>query len=164
MIKILLITISFFVLLFVESFLLRVFSFSLFAVVVLSMWKRVNDILFYTFLTLFGIVLDCVLQVPLGTHILVLTLLFLLLEFLWLLVPVEGKFGYIPIFFFVFLYYLLIPVVSSLLSEGVFPSLLSSIWIEIFVKSVISVGMFMLINRFTKSLRDNKSRGVIRLS
>lgn len=164
MIKILLVTISFFVLLFVESFLLRVFSFSLFAVVVLSMWKRVNDTLFYTFLTLFGIVLDCVLQAPLGTHILVLTILLLLLEFLWLLVPAEGKFGYIPVFLFVFLYYLLIPVVSSLLSEGVFPSLLSSIWIEILVKSVISVGMSMLISRFTKSLRDSQPRGAIRLS
>ena len=164
MIKVLLITIAFFVLLLIESFLLKVFSFSLFIIIVISMWKRVNDFSLYIFVTLFSIVLDSVLHTPLGTHGIVICVLLLLIESLWLLIPRDTKFGYVPVFIFVFLYYILVSTASSLLLDNVFPSFSLDSLIGIFVKSLVSVGVYILIERFTKSLRSDQVRGVIRLS
>lgn len=164
MIKILLFTIAFFLLLFMESFLLEVFSFSIFLIIVISMWKRVGDISFYIFITLFGVVLDSVLHTPLGTHGIVIGILLLLIEFLLLLIPRDSKFVYLPIFIFISLYYILILTVSSLLRDNVFPSIFLSSLVSIFFKSLVSIGAYILIERFSKSLRNDQIRGTIRLS
>lgn len=164
MIKILLLTISFFLLLFLESFFLRVFSFSLFIVITISIWKKVDDLIFYPFITLFGVILDTVTHAPLGMHTLVIAILLLFIDLLWFFIPRDGKFGYIPVFLFVFLYYVLVLVVSSLLEDGVFPSILIGSWINMILKSLFSVILYLFAYRFIKLIRDDKTEGKIRLS
>lgn len=164
MIKVLLLTISFFLLLFLESFFLRVFSFSLFIVITISIWKKVDDIVFYPFITLFGVILDTVTHAPLGMHTLVIAILLLFIDLLWFFVPRDGKFGYTPVFLFVFLYYVLVIVVSSLLEDGIFPSILIGSWINMIVKSIFSVLLYFFVYRFSKLIRNDKTEGRIRLS
>ncbi len=164
MIKILLLTISFFLLLLLESFFLRVFSFSLFIIITISIWKKVDNLIFYPFITLFGVILDTVTHTPLGMHTLVIAILLLFIDLLWFFVPRDGKFGYTPVFLFVFAYYVLIQIGSSLLEDGMFPSILLSSWINMIVKSLFSVLLYFIMYRFIKLIRDDKTEGKIRLS
>lgn len=162
-IKIPLFIILFLLLFFLESFFLKLFSFSIFIILVLSFWRNGRDIYYYLFLSLFGLVLDSVTHTPLGVHIFVLSVLLLLLELSWLLISREGKYRVIPMFLFIFLYYTLTPVFSSLFTDFVFPDVSIFSWGNIVLNSVISVGFSLLIERFTKSLRSENSRGDIRL-
>ncbi len=148
----------------IESFLLRVFSFSIFLIIVFSLRGKIGTLSFYSFVILFSIILDAVTHKPLGVNILVLSSLFLLLDFLWLLIPRDGKFRFIPIFLFLFLYYLLLPIFTSLIQDFVFPDFSLFPWIKILVNSCISVGICLLAESFTKYLRSEKSESKIRLS
>jgi len=163
MIKVLLGIILFFVLLFLESFFLKIFSFSVFIILVISMYKRIDDIIFYPFITLFGIVLDTILHTPLGVHTLVIILLLLFVDIFWFFVHRDQWTGYIGIFLFIISYYLLVPVVSSLLDSGVFSEISISRVVGILIVSLISVGICILVDRFVKSIRDDKRADVIRL-
>ena len=153
-----------FLLIFLESFFLRVFSLSIFLIIVFSLKDRIKDISFYSFVILFSLILDAVTHKPLGVHILVLSVLFLLLDFLWLLIPRDGKFRFIPIFLFVFFYYLFLPILTSLLQDLVLPDFSILPWIRILVNTLISVGICLLTDGFTKLLRSENSEGRIRLS
>ena len=163
MIKILLFTISFLVIFFFESFFLKVLSFSVFAILVISLWKRIGDIWFYIFLTFVGIGLDTVSHIPLGTHIVVTSVLLMISELLWVLIPKSGRYGNIPIFVFLSLYYLGILGLSSLLQDGVFLSLSIDVLIGILLKALISTLICILINHFFKLIREDKESGKIRL-
>lgn len=162
-IKILLGIISFFVLLFLESFFLKVFSFSIFIIISVSLWRRVDDIFFYSFVTLFGIVLDTILHVPLGVHSFSIILLLILVDIFWFFIHRDGWTGYIGIFLYIFSYYLLIPIIAALLDVGMFPDISFGRIAGIFVSSLVSVGICVFIDRFVKSIREDKRADVIRL-
>lgn len=163
MIKVLLGIILFFILLFLESFFLKVFAFSIFIILSVSLWRRVNDLIFFPFITLFGIVLDTVLHTPLGIHSLVVILLLLLLDIFWFFVHRDNWTGYIGIFLYICFYYLLTPIVTSLIEYGVFPHISFSRLIGIVISGLISVGILVLIDRFVKSIRDDRDSNVIRI-
>lgn len=163
-IRIPLLIISLFLLIFLESFFLRVFSFSIFLIIVFSLKGRIKDISFYSFIIIFSLILDAVTHKSLGVHILILSILLLLLDFLWLLIPRDGKFRFIPIFLFVFLYYISLPIFSSLLQDLVFPDFSILPWVSILVNTFISVGICLLAESFTKLLRNDSSESRIRLS
>jgi hypothetical protein len=164
MIKVLLAIISFFLLLFLESFFLKVFSFSVFLILTVSIWKRVDDIIFYPFITLFSITLDTVLHTPLGTHGIVIILLLILADIFWFFVHRDSFSGYIGVFLFITSYYFLIPLASGLLQDGISPEFSWGRVIGIFVSSLISTGVCILVDRFVKSIRSEQSSGTIRLS
>ena len=163
-IKWLLLTILCFFLLFLESFLLKVFSFSLFIIIVISMKGRIKDSSLYIFTAIFSIVLDSVMHTPLGTHLLVLALLMLFYDFLNVVIPRDSAFNYVSIFLFIFLYYILLPTANSLLQDGSFPNMLALPWLSFFVNSVISVCICAVINHFLKYVREDSSAERIRLS
>lgn len=163
MVKILVAIILFLFLVFVESIFLKVFSFSIFVIVAVSLWKRVGLFPYFVLITMFGIILDSILNTPLGVHSLSICLLLFLVEFLYILIPRDSKFNYLIIFLFVFLYYILIPIGSSLFLSGRFPEISLNILGWGVLKSVISVGIFHLINIFMNSLRDGKGSKSIRL-
>ncbi len=163
MIKILLITISLFVLLFLESFLFDLFFFSLFVLVLLLIWKRVNPIVFYTFITLFGVILDSVNHFSLGTHILVISALLMFLDLLSIVIPSEGKMQYVGIFLSIFFYYILLLVLGSLLQDGVFPKIAIERLVNISIVSVISTLLYIIVNRFLKTIQYGNSKGRLTL-
>ncbi len=164
MLKGLILIIGVFFVMLLESFFLRVFSFSIFVILTISLYKRVGDIWFYLFLGLVGIGLDTVLHIPLGLHILILGILLIILEISWLLIPRSSNSGYIPIYFFVISYYLLLPISTSLIQNRIFPEMLGSAILWIFVKGIISVALCILIDRVFVSLRDSSGGTNIRLS
>lgn len=164
MIKVLLAIISLILLFFLESFFLRLFSFSLFIISVISMYRRVDDIVLYPFVLLFGLILDSVLLTPLGVHSGVIAVLLILVDIFWFFIPRDSKAGYIGVFLFVSLYRILVTVLGSLLLYGVFPKILISTWIGVLAVGLISTLICIFIDRFTKSIRGNQKIGVIRLS
>jgi hypothetical protein len=163
MINILFLTISFFLLVFLESFLLKVFSFSLFVVLVISVWNRIDSILFYIFIIIFTIILDTVFHLSLGVHMISIALLVLLVQLFWVFIPRDDRFGFIPVFFFTFFYYLLVPIFNSFLLDRIFPKILPSMLISIGLKSVISVLIYIGISKLLELFRDSSKGGKIRL-
>ncbi len=164
MIKILLGIILLFLSLFLESLFLRVFSFSIFIIITISLWKRVDDIFFYSFITLFGIILDTVLHVPLGVHLIVIVVLLMFTDIFWLFVHRDSISGYIGVFLFITLYYILIPLVSSLFQEGIFTEISLGRIIEIIICSLVSTLICVFVDRFVKSIRSERNSKVLRLS
>ncbi len=164
MLKGLILIIGIFLVMLFESFFLRVFSFSIFVILVISLYKRVGDIWFYLFVALVGIGLDTVLHMPLGLHMVILGVLLIMLEISWLLIPRSSNSGYIPIYFFVISYYLLLPISTSLIQNSMFPEILGSTILWILVKGLISVIFCILIDRVFVSLRDSSGGTSIRLS
>lgn len=163
MIKILLITISFFVLLFLESFMFEIFSFSLFILGILLLWKRMNPIAFYILITLFGVILDSVNHFPLGTHVLVVSILLMFLDLLSIIIPSDGKLQYLGIFLSIFLYYIFLILIGSLLQDGVFPKIVGSKWVSISIVTTISTILCIVINRFLKTIQYENSKGRLSL-
>jgi hypothetical protein len=125
-IKWLLLTILCFFLLFLESFLLKVFSFSLFIIIVISMKGRVKDSFLYIFTAIFSIILDSVMHTPLGTHLLVLALLMLFYDFLNVFIPRDSKFICF-LFSFSSSFTIYFSYCQSLLQDGVFLICLRSV-------------------------------------
>lgn len=150
MIKVLLTTILIFLLLFLESFFFELFSFSLLILVLLLLWKRINPVVFYILITFFAIILDSVNHFPLGTHILVISIVLFVLELLSIVIPSEGRLQYLSVFFSTFLYYILLLLLGSLLQDGVFPKVSSSL-VNITLVSVATTLLYAFINRIIKS-------------
>lgn len=150
MIKVLLTTILIFVFLFLESFFFELFSFSLLILVLLLLWKRINPVVFYTLVTFFAIILDSVNHFPLGTHILVISIVLFVLELFSIVIPSEGKLQYLRAFFSTFLYYVLLLILGSLLQDGVFPKVSSSLG-NITLVSVAATLLYAFISRIIKS-------------
>ena len=164
MLKGLILIIGVFAVMLLESFFLRVFTFSIFVILAISLYKRVGDIWFYLFLGLVGIGLDTVLHIPLGLHMVILGTLLIMLEISWLLIPRNSNSGYIPIYFFLISYYLLLPISTSLIQSSMFPEILGSTILWIFVKGIISVILCVLIDKIFISLRNSSGGTSIRLS
>lgn len=163
-IKGLLFIILLFGLLFLESFFLRIFSFSVFIIVVISMKSRIKDFSFYTFLVIFSIILDSVMHDSLGAHLLVVALVVILYDFLAVIIPQDSKFNYLSAFLLIFLYYLLLPIINSILQGGGFPNIFALPLLNFFIASVISVCIFAGINYFAKFVRNDRVAGKIRLN
>jgi len=163
-IKGLLFIILIFVLLFLESFFLRIFSFSIFVIIVISMKGRIKDFLLYIFLTVFSIILDSVMHTPLGTHLLVMAFVVILYDFLTVIIPQDSKFNYLSVFLFVFLYYILLPITDSVLQGGGFPNIFALPLLNFFINSIVSVCICAVINHFTKFVRNDRLSDRIRLN
>ncbi|NLZ24538.1 hypothetical protein GX888_02210 [Candidatus Dojkabacteria bacterium] len=161
--KVLLFTIGFLLLVFFESFLLHVFSFSLFIILVLSSWKKIEDLPFYLFITLFSIVFDTVLHTSLGLHMIVIALVLLVTHLLWYLIPRDGVFGFIPVFLSVFLYYILSYLLISLLQDRVLIPFTWDFVLNTFIKSLLSIPVYLGIQRGISFFRKDDTGGKIKL-
>ena len=163
MIKALILIISVFLLVLIESFFLRVFSFSIFVIVVVSIYKRVEDSWVFLLIALMGIALDTVLHMPLGLHMVILGVLLLFLKILWVVIPRGSNLGYLALLLFFVSYYLLVPISKSLIQDSVFPEILPNIVVWTVVKGIVSVGICIVVDRFLTSLRDSSEGRSIRL-
>lgn len=163
MIKALLLIISVFLLMLIESFFLRALSFSIFVILVVSLYKRIGDIWLFLFISIMGIALDTVFHMSLGLHMIVLGVLLLVLDISWIVIPRSSNSGYVSLFLFVLAYYLLIPTANSLIQDSTFPEILPNILLWILVKSVVSVGICIVVDRLFISLRDSSEGSSIRL-
>lgn len=163
MIKILLLTISFFLLIFLESFLLKVFSFSLFVVLAISFWKKIDNTLFFLFVTLFTLMLDTVLHTPLGVHMIVISLSVILVEILWFLIPRDDTFGFVPVFLVVFFYHTAVVIFTSFLQDSVFPTFTFGMLLGNLVKGIFSIPIYILVKRVSAFVRNEDTGEKIRL-
>ncbi|HRX43665.1 hypothetical protein GX618_03400 [Candidatus Dojkabacteria bacterium] len=162
MIEVLLIIISIFVLLFLESFLFELFSFSILILVLLLLWKRINPVVYYILITFFAITLDSVNHFPLGTHVLVISILLFVFDLLSIVIPSEGKLHYLTILLSTFLYYILLLLIGSLLQDGAFPKVWGSL-VNIAVVSGITTILYAFVNRFLKSIQYEGSKSRLTL-
>ena len=163
MIKVLLLTISFFLLIFLESFFLKVFSFSLFVVVSISFYKKIDHIVYFVLITLFTTILDTVLHTPLGVHMISTAIALVLLESLWFLIPRDGTFGFVPVFVGVFVYYISLLVFTSLLRDSVLPTLSLEFVLQSFLKGIFSIPIYIGIAKTLAFLRKDDIGSKIRL-
>ena len=147
----------------IESFFLRVFSFSIFAIVVISLYQRIGDIWLFLFISIMGIALDTVLHMPIGLHMIVLGTLLLALDMSWTVISRNSNSGYFLLFLFVVSYYLLIPIINSIVQDNIFPEISPSVLLWTVVKGIVSVGICILIDRLFTSLRDSSEGTSIRL-
>lgn len=161
--KIVITIISFFLLFFFESLLLKVFGFSLFILFSLIAWTKVKDIWFFVYITLFGILIDTMFSIHLGVHISSIILSITLFELLFLIIPRDSAYRYLNFFLSIFLYYILTITLNSFLYDRIFPNILLKEFIGIFVRSIISVVIAVLIERLLLFLRDSKGERSIRL-
>lgn len=141
----------------------EMFSFSLFILGILLLWKRMNPIVFYILITLFGVILDSVNHFPLGTHVLVVSILLMFLDLLSIIIPSDGKLQYLGIFLSIFLYYIFLILIGSLLQDGVFPKIVGSKWVSISIVTTISTILCIVINRFLKTIQYENSKGRLSL-
>lgn len=141
----------------------ELFSFSLFILAILLLWKRMNPVAFYILITFFGVILDSVNHFPLGTHVLVISILLMFLELLSIVIPSEGKLQYLGVFFTIFLYYILLLLIGSLLQDGVFSKIVGSKWVNILVITTISTFICIVINRFLKTIQYEDFKGRLSL-
>ena len=163
MIKALILIISVFLLVLIESFFLRVFSFSILVIVVISIYKRVEDSWVFLLIALMGIALDTVLHMPLGLHMVILGVLLLFLKILWVVIPRGSNLGYFALLMFFASYYLLLPIGKSLIQDSVFPEILPNLAVWTLVKGIVSIGVCIVVDRFFTSLRDSNEGSSIRL-
>lgn len=163
MIKVLILTIGIFLNILLESFFLNVFSFSIFVILCISLYKRVDNIWFFLFVFFTTLILDTVLHLHLGIHLLTVSVLLILLEASWLLIPRESIYGYATILILFVLYYLFLPFFNSLVFANINWEILTANIAWVLVKALISLGIYVLMDRGYVFLRKEGQGSQIRL-
>jgi len=161
--KVVITIISFFLLFFFESLLLKVFGFSLFILFSLIAWTKVKDVWFFVYITLFGVLIDIMFSTHLGVHISSVLLSITLFELLFLIIPRDSGYRYLNFFLSISIYYIFTITLNSLLYDRIFSKILLNEFVVIFVRSIFSVGIAVLIERLLLFLRDSKGERSIRL-
>lgn len=146
--------------LFLESFFVALCNFRIFYMIVLVLFKRIDwrYLLIFTFLT--SLVSDVVYHYVFGTSLLTITLPLLLIWGTSFLIPIDNTLpGYVVKFVSFVLYYFLQYVIPSLFSTGVFAHISLVAWAFILLKSVISLGVCIIVDIVTKRIRKKEESG-----
>ena len=101
----------------------------------------------FLFVFFTALILDTVLHLHLGTHLLTVSVLLILLEISWLLIPRESIYGIVPILILFVLYYLLLPFFNSLAFAHINWEILRIDILGVLIKAVISLGIYVLMDR-----------------
>lgn len=164
MISIFLTIIGVFATVFLENIFWGLFTFSIFFVIAINLWNRVDSKLLIFFVIIGGLALDVTLHIPFGFNILILGIALLFLSIIQGLVPLDkGIVRYIALFFVFLFIYVLRFVLLSLLMDGMLPILLFSNILHFVIVSFVSLGICFLVDHIFSLLRRDNSYEKIRL-
>ena len=156
-IKILITIIGVLLLLSFESFFITLFSFSIFIILIFILvdkidWKK------WVFLTvLISLLIDIMLHRSLGVTLLTVSISTSSLYLLFIVMPKKRiALSYIPYFLSIFLFYILIIVLTPLIQSGVLGVLTWQILLSSMIKSFVSTLLIWGINGIMDNFRSNK--------
>lgn len=157
MINIFLIILGVFLAIAFESFFSALFSFSVIIVMLLILIDKWNWKKWLLIGAIVTILVDIVLHRPIGITLLTVSVSTLILYLLFLIIPKKQIIlSYIPYFFAVMIFYILIDLVTPFVQDGVWGVLT---WIGILgdmVRSTISILLIFLINTVVNNFRSNQ--------
>jgi hypothetical protein len=126
------------------------------------LYKRIGSVWFFLFVFFTTLILDTVLHLHLGTHLLTISVLLILLEISWLLIPRESIYGFVTILILFTLYYLFLPFFNSLVFANINWEILTANIAWVLFKAVISLGIYVLMDRGYVFLRREGQGSQIR--
>jgi hypothetical protein len=140
-----------------ESFFVTLFSFSILVLVLFILIDKLNWKEWLLFAVLSTSLTDILLHRPVGVTLLAISISLALLYTLFLIVPKKQiLLSYIPYFFSIFLFYLLISIISPLAQDGIWGTLsLQSILVNI-VKSIVATILLFVIDKIIDNFRSNE--------
>jgi hypothetical protein len=156
LLNILIIILGLFLLVAFESFFVTLASFSVLIILLLLLidkweWKR-----WAVFAFLSALLIDVVLHRTIGISLLTVSISTLVLYLMFLIVPKkEVILSYIPYFFAIFVFYILINLVGPFVQESVWGVISLSNILGYIVKAVISTSLIFLINTVIDNFRSN---------
>jgi hypothetical protein len=154
LIKILLIIIGIFLLLVFESFFNSLFSFSILVVILLILIDKMDWKKWSIFALVTTIMIDIILLRSIGLTLLLLSIVITILYLLFLLVPKKQVIlSYLPYLFAIFIFYILLDLLSSFVQDGVWGTLTWESVLKDMVRSTISTVIIFLINLVIDNFR-----------
>ncbi len=140
-----------------ESFLSTLFSFSVIIIVALILVEKWDTSKWIVVISLSSIFVDVILHRCLGITLLSISLSILVLNILFLVMPKKQLIlSYIPYFFALLLFYIIIQIFSPLLLDGILGYFSLEIFIQSVIKSLVSTLLIFLINILTDRIRTEK--------
>ena len=148
---------SFFILSF-EGFFTTLLSFSLFIIIALILFDKIDWRKWVVFVSLISFLIDILLHRGLGVTLLSISISTGFLYLLFMLIPKKEVFlSYIPYFVSIFIYYICITLLNSLVQSGILGSLTWNLALGYFIKSIISGVIIWGITVFMNNFRsDNR--------
>ncbi|MCD4811549.1 hypothetical protein K8R14_03025 [bacterium] len=157
LISILVITMGIILCIALESFLSTLFSFSVIIIVALILVEKWDTSKWIVVISLSSIFVDVILHRCLGITLLSISLSILVLNILFLVMPKKQLIlSYIPYFFALLLFYIIIQIFSPLLLDGILGYFSLEIFIQSVIKSLVSTLLIFLINILTDRIRTEK--------
>lgn len=155
MLKILLLTISIFAVVFLEHLFLKIFSISLFALLGIYLWHRGMNWTYILIFVLLGLALDVTMHLPLGLHTVALGISILFAQLAKTVIPTEG-FVHESIILLIstLLFYILFLVLNPVILDFSLPSISLKTVLYIVIKSLVSVLLYFFITLSTQSFRS----------
>lgn len=155
MINILLITISVFVLIFFEHFLIQIFGFSIYIFVSIFLWERIKNVTYLIYFPLVSIILDITMGFPLGVHMTTLLISLLLLTLFRKFIPGTSKLSITLVYSFIYLVsYILSYIFKSVLLYSTFPDISITFVLVCLGKALISGVLTFVLIHLGSGLRD----------
>ncbi|MDD2270119.1 MAG: hypothetical protein PHG60_00825 [Candidatus Dojkabacteria bacterium] len=156
-VKTLIIVVGLFLLLFLESFFTALFSFCVLILVLLILIDKWDWKSWSFFAVISTLITDTLLHRPFGVTLFAVAISLATLYLLFLVMPKKQIIlSYIPYFFAIFLFYLLLNLLTPLLQDGVWGVVN---WLDIFgytIRAIISVLIIFLSNRVIENFRSNE--------
>lgn len=154
LINILVIIIGLFLLIALESFFSTLFSFSILVIVLLLMIDKMSWKKWVILSVLSTILIDILLLRSIGTTLLIVAIISAFLYLLFLLMPKkEALFSYLPYFFAVFLFYILLDLLTPFVQDGVWGILTWQSVLKDMVRTTISTVIIFLTNLVIDNFR-----------
>ena len=154
-----------FITIFLESFFVALGNFKIFALLSLGLFNKINWKYIVIFTVISSLALDVVFHFVLGTNLLVVAIILVLNRLVAFLVPVDYSIaGYSVKSISMFLYYILIAVVPSLLSEGHWGYIDGVFVWGAILKSAISLALLILFDIGWSRLRKKEDASRLRLA
>ncbi|MGI6423420.1 MAG: hypothetical protein ACOX0X_02305 [Candidatus Dojkabacteria bacterium] len=164
MIEILLGTVGIFGVVFLEHFFWGISGLSIFFLLAVNTWGRIDSRVFAVFGILTSLALDVVAHQPLGFHLVMLGILLLLYSVISNFAQLEGRVSrYVGLFLLFLSLYFLDLIVLSLVSSSTFPLFTSNIVLKILLNTVISTVICFVIDLLFSGFREGKGFEKIRL-
>jgi hypothetical protein len=140
-----------------ESLFVTLFSFSILVLILFILIDKLNWKEWLLFAVLSTVLTDILLHRSVGVTLLAISISLALLYTLFLMVPKKQiVLSYIPYFFSIFSFYLLISLISPFVQDGIWGTLtLQSILISI-VKSIVATILLFVINKVIDNFRSDE--------
>ena len=157
LIKILVTILGIFFLLAFESFFMTLCSFSIFIIIIFILMDKINWKKWVFITTLISLLIDIIIHRSLGVTLFSVSISISSLYLLFMIMPKERVvLSYFPYFISIFLFYILIIVLTPLIQSGVLGVLTWQIIISSVIKSLVSAVLIWGINMVMDNFRSNK--------